>query len=420
MKKFSVVQDYPVLDAVGPESDLSLVRVKGGGATNVTCFDAFRADHEFTCTRRNSMLNWAHADDYRNILLQPEIAAGFTVEDDYVISAPPVGDGWQERSGAAVVAQRVVVSGSCARLGFYVDGEYPSLGCAPMCFVALVLDRHCNGVLPDPANFFQHGGGTSYDDPTDFNISSFPLVRSGNSASRYRVLAFDNFSMACPVYRSLWYDGSEVGGGNKHLWEWNDFAHPFYFDVDLGDLEFKFSGNGSTVGDCVGNVLYVVSYLWNGINLQGAVSALTDYQRCALSYVSRFYFSDGLDAGDKPVLPTADDSVRAPVVIPGVGVSRNDLDVLADESAKLAGDGPSRVVSRGGFESVHSMFPVSVRDDPVESGRRLKKARYTGRSHAVRRAPSSRPWKRFAGSFVPFSDDPEIDAAESNSKRYKF
>jgi len=378
---FQVDPDFPIIDGVGHSDKIDFFDVKGGGCTNTTLLDplsdsdlhVFHSVRPFTAVATDLassrldptwFLNGAAAPLWHNANLD-------------CLNAPYVADNYASRNGDQLLMSRIEVSGSVVRPASSSTDDYEMFPSAPKCFVALVLDRFPDGAVPptvcfsvndqvsnNPFDFggaFQWGGSGA---PT----SNVPFVSPSNR-KRYRVLAYDvlDFSLS-PETRYDWVDQlstwtsagvppdvtSTVLTRERYSF-WRDVCLGFRFDVDLNDCLCSFGsgapGDIPSISNISTNALHVYALCFDGRSDNGYVPHA--FGQLYTSYVSRFWFSDSLQARADPVLAGADGGVIPDDEVP--------LAILADQSGRMAGDGTfvDRPVKRS--KAAHGFYNFAPR-----------------------------------------------------------
>lgn len=397
---FLVDADFPVVDGVGHADKIAFFNVKGGGSTNTTCFDPTRNGHSFECCRTEVPLATSVG------LVHPDMRTGYsnilTVADSFCLNAIHPGDLNCSRGTDRVLLNRIEVSGTVYRpSGSWRDAtgqsETPQPAFPyhhPKCFVALVLDTQARGAVPTDNPFF---AGAAYNLAATSFISSPPFLNDEVSSSRYRVLAYDILDFEAPVSQSMavtHWEGNEAGYPVTTFsvdsvicqFSWTSLVRGFRFDVCLNDVLCCFNGpdDGSncTVSNIVDNALHLYACNFNGHDYIN-YPTIDNFSYLSINYLSRLWFSDFLS-------PTSFVAAGADGAV--VDSYAPDLDVLADQSAILAGEVPEprrkkTKASEGFFnfrprgDPALSAFP----DDPEVAGLRKRSKPRFGKGSKYRR-----------------------------------
>lgn len=364
---FYVDSDFPVIDGVGHSDKQGYFNVKGGGSTNTTFLDALPPGQHLTWGwfDRAAIAPWQNSAG--EITFPPAVDPSRAATGPGVVSSPGClngllqGDGYRDRCGDSVLLSRITVNGAVSRYGGVwhnadnpvrvggLDDQFP-----PKCFLALVADLDPNGaafnpdIVFDPAQAYSvvQGGG------------SVPWL-DHNWTHRFRVLAHDiiDFTDVPPLAVNLTNQFALDGAFWFRVESVTSYVHRpvtkgFRFDVDLNDVLCKYAGNTGTFSDLTNFGLHFCAVWFDGFS--NTAYTLDASQNLGLEYMYRLWFKDFLSpsafspAGvDGPVLPS-----EAP-----------DLDVLADQSAILAGDAPEP--RRKKTKASVGMFNFRPRGDPA-------------------------------------------------------
>lgn len=360
---FYVDPEFPVIDGVGHSDKQGFLNVKGGGSTNTTMFDALPP---------GSHLNWG----WRALTVVPTWSALAEVPaaldptaaqlDPGPITASPgclnaitQGDSVYQRCSDKVLLSRVSVNGVVTRPGGVMwdnDGlnTVATLGSYydPKCFIALVADLSPNGGafnadhVFDPARGFPTGG------------HSVPWL-DHDWMQKYRVLAHEimDFAdappLAVPLVNQFLFDGVTWERTISYTnYVWRPVAKGFRFDVDLNDALCSFSGSTGSYTDLVDFGLHVVAIWFNGS--YGNAPTLLGFEELKLSYMYRLWFKDFL--APRSFAPAgADGGV--------VADEAPDLDLLADQSAILAGEALEPRLKK--TKASEGFFNFRPRNDPA-------------------------------------------------------
>lgn len=427
---FVVDDSFPLIDGVGHSDKIDWVDVKGGGSTNTTNLDPLcPSSHFFLC-----MTNALHSvsTDVNSVVVHPpfstDAAGGFGLNNPLCLNAVFQGDNLWSRGSDRILMRRIEVSGSLARRAGQLEFPFGSSSyCPPKVLVGLVLDTQCSGSDLSNDAVFEYGNG--YLPSAGTVRSGMPMMLAGVDRSRYRMLAFDLVDFAkspdggylindsAQEWNSAGFqpDVQSIVVARDHYMYWRDVSFGFRFDVDLNDIICSFNSNSGTVSSVVDNALFLVAFCFDGISGNGYVP--NGIGAVDLSFKSRLEFVDWLI----PRIPHAPAGADGPVVPP----AEDDLDVLADESAKLAGDGPSASKKlRKGDVGAYNFMPrdddvlMQFPDDPEVARLSVPGTRGSSKGPSrkkFRRYGSYRPKFPF-GSFDPY----EPGAGERDYKRGKF
>lgn len=350
---FVVDDSFPFIDGVGHSDKIGFHNVKGGGSTNTTNFDFEDGDLHHHYTSRTPAVVGTQLS---STLFDPDLA--YDQNNIWQLSNPNClngiysGDKATCRGSDRVCLSRVEVSGTVYRNAGYHTyvgspgglGNFPDN--RPKCFVALVLDTQCDGAIP-PSGFFDFTAdpssaiwcqGNSMDVTAVYAFSGVPMLNLFPGRKRYRVLAYEvldfdekpDFSLtprftAGTETTAPW--SMDVLEYRSH-WTWPSCAKGFRFDVDLADVLCSFNSDaGGSINNIVDNALHVYAFCFDGISANNYTPGA--FGTLYMSYFSRVQFMDWLS----PTIPHAPAGADGPVVPP----AEDDLEVLADESAKLAG-----------------------------------------------------------------------------------
>jgi len=422
---FFVDPEFPVIDGVGHPDKIGFYNVKGGGSTNTTNLDPLSAGHYYSCSRSEIPLQ---TTQFTNARFDPDYhfdASGFwQAHPTYCLNAVPVGDTDNSRGSDRIVMSRVEVVGSVYRpAGSWRDAtgqsesplpQFPYH--APKAFVALVLDTMANGAVPpdNDDDVFLFGPGGAFVFPNNA-ISSPPVIQPNCLRSRYKVLAYDILEFDGQISQSMaptHWEGNEAGypvttfsvDSVISQFSWPSLVKGFRFDVDLNNVLCCFNGPGQ--GDCsianiVDNALHLFAWNFNGHDPIG-FSTVANYQYLSIQFRSFLWFGDFLSptvfapaGADGPVV---DDSAPA-------------LDILADQSAALAGDVPpprrkKTKASEGYYnfrprDGAGMLFPddpeVAAMPAPGSRGSTKGSRRKKLRSRGFFRDKDARPFDDFLG-----------------------
>lgn len=425
---FVVDDSFPLIDGIGHSDKLDFVRVKGGGSTNTTYFDR-GADilntHHVICSTGPVAVKSGQVASYVECLVQPNFysSGGGTVGGALNYITP--GDSHFQRGSDRVLLHRIVVNGSlCRPHGESLD-RFEVLPPAPKVFVALVCDTQATDYAPgDPLVV-----GSAFDSAFFLSYVSGVPVLDADNAYRFRVLAHDVIDFAdCPETPYGWVDMPSVWNSAgvppdvvttvaEHYGYsfWRAVSRGFIFDVDLNDALCTFRSSAPD-SSCFGDIAFgIVAVLFDGVNIRPFVPAANAFNYVDIQFSSFCYFSDWLT----PSIPHAPAGADGSVVPP----AEDDLDVLADESARLAGDaanlpGAMRPVHKKVRKGDAGFYNFMSRNDdalmefpddpevallPVPGTRGAMKG--PSRKKVRRRGAYSGPPARHEGSFEYFEGD---------------
>lgn len=435
---FIVDDAFPLIDGAGHSDKIDFFNVKGGGSTNTTNFDSSSYDCHWCITSRSPVVV---GTDLSSSLYDPDLSnddAGiWHANNPGCLNAIYPGDSTVGRGSDRVCLSRLEISGTVSRsAGYYSSISNSGLSAfpynRPKCFLAVVLDTQADRAIPPICSLSQDSlgpftCGNAVPATAVNRLCGVPMLALRNS-KRYRVLCFDiidfdeepSFAFTPKVTAGTSTDvpwTMDVEDYRSH-WSWPSSVRGFRFDVDLADVLCSF--NGTNVADIdistvVDNALHFYALCFDGVSLDSY--ALDAFQTLTLSYFSRVSFYDWLI----PKIPHAPAGADGPVVPP----AEDDLDVLADESAKLAGDGPSASKKlRKGDVGAYNFMPrdddvlMQFPDDPEVARLSVPGTRGSSKGPSrkkFRRYGSYRPKFPF-GSFDPY----EPGAGERDYKRGKF
>lgn len=336
---FFVDPDFPVIDGVGHADKQSYVNVKGGGCTNTTMFDSFvPGQHRFTCwlDRRaiSPVSNVGGDPSYVNNAVDPSDAEG-GVSNPGCLNAVPIGDFRFSRCSDKILLDRVIVNGSVSRAGgLWTDLDGPTtVGTPyphpdPKCWIALVLDTAPSGLVFNPDLVFDNAQAQT----AIVGGDSVPWLDQ-NWLHRFRVLAHEVLDFVEPrpwavnLVDQFLFDGvtwERTISNTNYVYPFS--TKGFRFDVDLNSALCSFSSSTGTYTDMVDCSLHVVACWFNGYDDTSHV--LLGFENLGIEYQSVLFFRDFLSP-----------QTFAPAGADGgvVADEAPDLDVLADQSAALAG-----------------------------------------------------------------------------------
>jgi len=352
---FIVDPGFPVIDGVGHPDKIRYFNVKGGGSTNTTNLDPLCPGHVYECSRTEIPLGTSITHGSGRI--DPDLhydASGFwQAHATQCLNAVPVGDTYSSRGSDRILMNRIEISGSVYRpAGSWRDAtgqseipqpQFPYH--TPKCFVALVLDTQAHGAVPssDVAGC-PFSPGAAYNSTATNWISGVPFVNDECVLDRFKVLAYDVLDFESCVSQSMaitHWEGNEAGypvttfsvDSLISQFSWTSVVRGFRFDVSLNDVLTSFDGPAAgdcTIANVVDNALHLFACNFNGHDLEG-FSTLDSFSYLSINYLSRLWFSDFLSP--KTFAPSGADG-------PVVADEAPDLDLLADQSAILAGDAP--------------------------------------------------------------------------------
>jgi len=375
---FYVDPDFPVIDGVGHSDKQGYFNVKGGGSTNTTNLDPLSAGHVYECSRTEIPLGTSISLGAGRI--DPDLhydASGFwQAHATQCLNAVPVGDSYSSRGSDRILMNRIEISGSVYRpAGSWRDAtsqsetpqpQFPYH--TPKCFVALVLDTQARGAVPGfSVTNSPFSGGAGLNATATTNISGVPFVNDECVFDRFKVLAFDVLDFECPVSQSMavtHWEGNEAGYPVTTFsvdsvicqFSWTSVVRGFRFDVCLNDVLTGFTGPAAgdcTIANVVDNALHLYACNFNGHDLEG-YATLDAFSYLSINYLSRLWFSDFLS-------PTT--FAPAGAGGPVVDDAAPDLDVLADQSAILAGDAAEP--RRKKTKASEGFFNFRPRNDPA-------------------------------------------------------
>lgn len=337
---FFVDPDFPVIDGVGHSDKQSFVNVKGGGSSNTTMFDPLVP---------GSHLNWGW---FTEAVVPPwglggtvpsacdptlvQLAPGAASANPGCLNAITQGDSVYQRCSDKVLLERVSVNGVVTRPGG-VMWDYDGVNTVatlgnyydPKCFIALVVDLSPNGVAFNSDHVFDPSRGA----PT--GGYGIPWL-DHDWMQKYHVLAHDILDFAdCPPFavplvNQFLFDGVSYERTISFTnYVWRPVAKGFRFDVDLNGALCSFRSSNGNYTDLVDFGLHVVAIWFNGY--YDAAPTLLGFEELKLSYMYRLWFKDFLSP--QSFAPAGADG-------PVVNDEAPDLDVLADQSAIMAGDAP--------------------------------------------------------------------------------
>jgi len=338
---FSVDPSYPAIDAVGHSDKQAYFNVKGGGSTNTTMLDSlpFGSHLLYGWFARAAISPWLNVSGTTKFppALDPSLNVGGLGSPGCLNGILP-GDRFHDRCGDQVLLKRVTVNGTVSRAGgvFYgsddVPGVAPSLGTYidPKCFVCLVAD-----LAPDGAAF---DSDLVFDPAQNFSVTagggSVPWL-DHHWSERFRVLAHEIMDFAdCPplavnIVDQFLFDGvtwQRTISNTSYVYR--PCTKGFRFDVDLNNVLVRYSGNTGTFADCTNFALHVCAVWFDGYTNANTGVPLA-IQNLGLEYMYRLWFDDFLSPSS--FAPAGADG-------PVVNDETPDLDVLADQSAAMAGD----------------------------------------------------------------------------------
>lgn len=391
---FFVDPEFPIIDGVGHADKQAYTNVKGGGCTNTTMYDPVSAGgHVFTSWLDRRAIfpvsNVAGSVSYVNNAVDPTRSVP-SVASPGALNCIPVGDALYSRASDRIVLDRVVVNGSVSRAGGVWSDPDGIITCGylhnqydPKCFLALVCDKRPDGGVFDPDFCFD-------------NAQSYSVTVGGDSPpwldhnwlGRYQVLAHEvlDFTdpppLAVPLVNQFLFDSVTWQRTDSYTnYVYRPVTKGFRFDVDLRGALCSFNGSSGTYTDLVDCALHMVAIWFDGYD-NTAYTILT-HQNLGIEYQSRVFFRDFLSP--LSFVPAGADG--------GVVADESpDLDVLADQSAILAGlpalpDSPVRrprkktKASEGyyNFRSPSGEAGMLFPDDPEVAGLRDPGTRGSGR-----------------------------------------
>jgi len=364
---FYVDPDFPVIDGIGHSDKQGYFNVKGGGSTNTTYLDALPPGQHlnYGYFERAAISPWDNSTGDTTFPPAKDptyvIVGGSFVASPGCLNGIKQGDSFLDRSGDSVLLSRVTVSGTVSRPGGVFDNSdgptaAGSLGdyYEPKCFLALVADLDPNGAPFDPDLVFDPAQGRT----VLVGGTTVPWL-DHNWTHRFRVLCHDVLDFTdCPplavnITNTFALDGAfyqRVESGTSYVFR--PVTKGFRFDVDLNDVLCKYSGNSGTFADLVNFGLHFCAVWFDGYH--GPGYSLVGFQNLGLEYMYRLWFKDFLSPSS--FAPAGADG-------PVVGDEAPDLDLLADQSAILAGDAPEP--RRKKTKASEGFFNFRPRNDPA-------------------------------------------------------
>lgn len=361
---FYVDPEFPVIDGVGHSDKQGYFNVKGGGSTNSTYLDALPPGQHlnYGWFDRAAIQPWWTSSAFPPAKDPSFVRVGSgSVASPGCLNAIKEGDTVFDRCGQSVLLSRVTVNGTVSRPGgIWTDPDGPTtVGTPyphplPKCFLALVADLEPNGGAFDPDLVFDTAQGRT----STIGGTGVPWLNH-SWTHRFRVLAHDviDFDDQPPLAFSLvnqyLFDGvtyERTNSDSNYVYLFR--TKGFRFDVDLNDVLCKFSGNTGTYTDLVDFGLHFCAVWFNGYDSGSHV--LTGFESLGLEYMYRLWFKDFLSP-----------SSFAPAGADGgvVADEAPDLDLLADQSAILAGEAlePRRKKTKAS----EGFFNFRPRNDPA-------------------------------------------------------
>lgn len=448
--KFVVDDSFPLIDGVGHSDKIDWFNVKGGGSSNTTLFDAGYGDLHNWQSSRSSLVIGTNIQD-GSAFVDPDIiwkADGVPyATNPWCLNSVLPGDRRYLRGSDRIAMNRIEISGAVTRdAGYYTYVGSPGGLAAfpyhrPKCAIFLVLDRQADHNTFSAESFWSTGGG--YNTLATNRHSNVPFVPASwlnvdtYPESRFVVLAYEILDFDEKPDFSLtprFIAGTETTAPwgatveeYRSQWAWPSCQKGFRFDVDLNDVlccfddAYQYYDHGvSMISD---NALHMLAICFDGISENGYTPS--DFGTLKINYFSRLWFRDWL----APSIPHAPAGADGDVIPP----AEDDLEVLADESAKLAGlpalpDSPivreRKKVRKGdvgfyNFMSRNDDVLMEFPDDPEVALLPIPGTRGSSKG------PARKKGRRFGshrGNLFPFGsfDPDEPGAGERFYKRGKF
>lgn len=155
------------------------------------------------------------------------------------------GDGENERDGRVMSWRQLHIQGSIEYVADVISGNGLNL---PIVRVVLVLDKQCNGALPEPGAIFDIPGAPSS------NRQSVNAFRNLENTQRFTVLA-DRLINFKDVNGTQWVNaaGNDKSTGQR-------MQIPFSFHKKFSDIRTNFTGTTSTISAIKDNALYLMAW----------------------------------------------------------------------------------------------------------------------------------------------------------------
>jgi len=361
---FYVDPDFPVIDGVGHADKQAFVNVKGGGSTNTTMFDALApSEHWFICSKDPTAIPpMTTANAFSNSDFDPTLSDAAVLSPG-CLNGIRMGDNRMNRCSDKVLLDRIIVNGSVVRpsgIWWDIDGVNtvgtPYATPDPKCFIALVADLATSGAAWAPDDVFDSAMGRK---TGGIEVQGVPWLDQ-TRLWKYRVLAHtildfaDQPPLALSLTNQFIFDGVTWQRTDSNTsYVYRAASKGFRFDVDLNGALCSFRSDTGLIDSIVDLSLHMFAVWFDGDSAGGAAITGSMFN-LGLNYQSMLYFRDFLSP--QSFAPAGVDG-------PVVDDAAPDLDVLADQSAILAGDAlePSRKKTKAS----EGFFNFRPRRDPA-------------------------------------------------------